>query len=331
MITENSNNKIFDVKSDPIGSGKWLWWFWLFIIDSPKTSITPRQVVIAWTAKNVVCAEPKNNEIFFTSNKEDKNTDGAVVAWYFDGNKMHHNIVMEKCKIEILPEKISSLSKTPTSFYADNSSHKIRIGKDFIFNVKPKSKNTVFTKHYELRKYTKNIGFSEMRDNMMEFSGEIGKESITGTAYFQRVFADAPLVPWSWGIFHFKNGAFLSFLKRHVIKDFGHDISFFDGKKFHNFHDVKIINNGKSLRSFSIKGKNDKEEISFTTVPYASSRWTFKEKIAHILNEKLEYNEYLSTINDLVIVNSDTGKVITSSRDIGRATGNVEYTTGILF
>jgi len=323
--------KIFDIKSDPMGSGKWLWWFWLFIIDSPKTPTTPRQAVIAWTTKNVVGIEPENNEIFFTSSKGDKSTDGAVAAWYFDGEKMHHNITMEKCKIKILPEKLSSLSKTPTSFYAGSSSHKIRIGRDFIFNVKSKGKNITSTERYELHKYIKNMGFSEIRNNRLEFSGKIGKESITGTAYFQRMFADVPLVPWNWGIFHFKNGAVLTFLKRHIIKDFGHEISFFDGKKFHNFHDVKITCSGKSLRSFSVKGKTDKEEISFTTVPYASSRWTFGKKIAYMFNDKLEYNEYLSTINDLEIIDRKTGKTIISSSDIGRATGNVEHTTGMLF
>lgn len=125
--------KVFDIKDDPMPKGAWWWWFWLFFIDNPKNPKKPRQLMILWSTKNEKTINCNNLEVKFSHTGDRSRLDGIVAAWYFDGKKMHHNYLLEQCTLNISQNQITTESKTPTSFATTKNRSTIKIGNDFEF------------------------------------------------------------------------------------------------------------------------------------------------------------------------------------------------------
>ncbi|MFB6076206.1 MAG: hypothetical protein ABEK17_03625, partial [Candidatus Aenigmatarchaeota archaeon] len=183
--------------------------------------------------------------------------------------------------------------------------------------------------------YEKNIigekGYSMMRMNRMDLGGVIKGEEIVGSSYFQRVFVNAPAVPWYWGIFHFENGGSLSYYNPHFLgKSIKKDISLYDGNELHEFTTIDVKRIGNDVPNFIISGKEENKEIKFTVKPYSKSSWTFRKKMLGIVPNKLVYNEYPSKIADLHFRDKNKNIEITGN-DLGQNVGNSEYTTGFLY
>ena len=329
--------KVFDIKNEPMHKGAWWWWFWLFFFDNPKNPGKPRQLMILWSIKNVKEVDCNYLKIKLDCSRDIRDFEGAVVAaWYFDGEKMHHNFLLEQCGIHVSDKELSSGSIMPTSFSINKTKNTIKIGDDFEF-IAEAGTETGHKHHFTLPSYHSHTyvgskGYSIMKLNHLNLSGKVKNKPIHGSAYFQRVFVNAPSIPWYWGIFHFENGGILSYFNPHLLgKSLKKDISFFDGKKMHEFIDINIKRSGEDTASlsFTVSGENEHEKINFTVKSYSHSSWTFKRKALGIIPNKLVYNEYPAVISDLKLTNKKTGKKIILE-DLGKSVGNAEYTTGLL-
>lgn len=322
--------KMFDIEDEPMPRGAWWWWFWLFFFDNPKDPTRPRQLMILWSTKNAKRINCNNLDIELELPIDRKNLGGAVAAWYFDGEKMHHDFLLEQCMIKVSREGISTDSKVPTSFTMRDFVSRVRIGERFDFVTEIKGEHDFLKPNYHANKFIGSKGYGMTRMNRLHLKGVVDGKPITGTAYFQRVFVTAPAVPWYWGVFHFANGAVLTYFNPRLMgKSIKKDISFFDGKEMHNIKDIKVKRAGGKIPSFDISGENKGERIRFTVSAYEHSSWTFKKKILGVIPSKLVYNEYPSIITDFEFVDK-TKKKKTTLKDLGRGVGNAEHTMGLL-
>lgn len=332
MNNKNSHSlqSVFDIKEEPMPRGAWWWWFWLFFFNNPKTPEKPRQLMILWSTKNVREIDCNNLKMVLTPPQDKTTFDGAVAAWYFDGETMHHNYLLEPCTLSISDKALSSDSGVPTSFSVSKSKNIIKIGNDSEFIANAEGDHDFAIPTYYARTYFGSTGYSLIRLNYLNLSGKINNEPIHGSAYFQRVFMNAPAIPWYWGIFHFENGGILTYFDIHVVgKSFKKHISLFDGKTVHEFSDIHVKRSGGDIPAFTVWGEKEPEKITLTVSAYSHSSWTFKKKILGIIPNKLVYNEYPAVISDLTLTNSKTGETL-GLDDLGKAVGNAEHTTGLL-
>ena len=323
--------KVFAINHEPMPRGAWWWWFWLFFFDNPNNPATPRQLMILWSTKNVREIECNSLTIKLNHHHVDRsNLDGAVAAWYFDGETMHHNFLLEQCSIKVSDKGLSSNSRTPTYFSINKTENTVKIGDDFEFIAKAGNNHDFTMPSYHAHTYLGNMGYSIIRLNHLNLSGRLKNKPIQGSAYFQRVFVTAPAIPWYWGIFHFENGGVLTYFKPYLLgKAVKKEISFFDGDKLHEFTDLNVTASGGTIPTFTVSGENEYETITFRVNSYAHSSWTFRRKVLGIISNNLTYNEYPAIISDLKLANKKTGKTIISA-DLGSSVGNAEHTTGLL-
>ncbi|MFH1095494.1 MAG: hypothetical protein V1728_04720 [Candidatus Micrarchaeota archaeon] len=121
--------------------GAWLWWFWLFFIHDDETIKTGkcRQLMILWSIKQdpkIKCngLDIRIDEPFRSiSDANVKNTkhilEGATAAWYFDGERMDDDFILQTGKMALDPPArlLDAPGKKPTSFRQD--------GEDFITTI----------------------------------------------------------------------------------------------------------------------------------------------------------------------------------------------------
>jgi len=323
--------KMFDIEDEPMPRGAWWWWFWLFFFNNSKDPKRPRQLMILWSTKNVKKINCNDLDIKLDLPIDRKNMGGAVAAWYFDGEKMHHNFVLEQCTIKVSKESISTDSSVPTSFTMRDFVSRVRIGERFDFVTEIEGEHDFLRPNYHANKFIGNKGYGMTRMNRLHLKGVVDGKPITGTAYFQRVFVTAPAVPWYWGIFHFENGAALTYTNQMVLrKAIKKQIVFFDGKEVHEIKDIKVKKTGGKAPEFNISGETKDARARFTVSTYSHSSWTFKKKSGGVIPNKLVYNEYPARISAFEFVDKKTGRK-TTLKELGKAVGNAEHTTGYLF
>ena len=326
-------DKIFDIESEPRPRGSWWWWFWLFFFDNPKDPSRPRQLMILWSTKNDRQIDCNDLKIRLNHTGDRKRLDGAVASWYFDGERMHHNFLLEPCIINVGPKGLSTYGPTPTSFAMKGQKSVIKIGDRLEFSTEPENHHDFAKPTFRSNSYFGGRGYSIWRLNHMRVSGMIDGAEVAGSAYFQRVFVNAPSPSWYWGIFHFEHGGILTYFNPHLFgKSFKKDVSFFDGSRMHKFADIDVAvkGNGSGLPRFVISCENEAEKLGFSVDPYSHSSWTFRKRFLGIFPNKLVYNEYPAVISDLRLDEKSTGKSIVL-KDLGVSVGNAEHTTGLLF
>ena len=323
--------KIFDIKNEPMPHGAWWWWFWLFFFNNPKNPDKPRQLMILWSTKNERVINCNNLKINIKLPIDKKNMDGAVCAWYFDGEKMHHNFLLEQCNINMTDKELLTDSTIPTSFTVNKNKNIIKIGNDFEFIAESGNKHPFVMPTYHSHTYFGNKGYSIIKLNHLNLNGKVNNKRIHGSAYFQRVFVTAPSPSWYWGIFHFEKGGILTYFNPSLLgKSIKKDVSFFDGTKMHKFADINVKKLKGNLHTFVVSCKNDSERMKFVVKPYSHSSWTFKKRSLGFIPKKLVYREYPAVISNLEFENKKTGEKI-MLENLGKSIGNAEYTTGFLF
>jgi len=323
--------RMFNLDDEPFPSGAWWWWFWLFFFDNPKDPSKPRQLMILWSTKNCKRIRCNSLNIKLDLPIDKKSMDGAVAAWYFDGEKMHHDFLLEQCDIKVSKDGISTDSKTPTSFTMRDFISRVRIGDRFDFVAEPKGADDFLRPNYHANNFVGSKGYAITKINRLDLKGIVDGRKTGGTAYFQRVFVSAPAIPWYWGVFHFANGATLTYTNQLVFgKSIKKNITLFDGSEVMEIDDIKVTRVGGNIPKFIVSGESKDYKTSFTVESYEHSSWTFRKKSLGLLPNKLVYNEYPAAIRDFEFVDKKKAKK-TSSKELGMAVGNAEHTTGYLF
>ena len=332
-------NEMFDVSNARPRRGTWWWWFFLFIFNNPKNSEKPRQLMILWSTKKDKEIECNDLNIVLNHDLEEHSSgkirDGAVASWYYDGKKMRHNFLLNQTPLIFLENGLKT-ENPGTEFSVKNGKLTVKIGKDIRFNMNLKEKNQ-FTMPLHDNKKTLGFNYELLRMNKLNLTGTVDGKKINGAAYFQRVFLNAPALPWYWGIFHFKKGSSLTYFKIHMGKAIGEfplkkDIQFYHKGKLHRIFDIKVRrkDNGE-LPTFKVSGENKEAKISFLVEAYSNSWWKFRKKIIGVLPAKstFTWHEYPATIKKFEFIDKRTGKKLTE-KELGTGIGNAEQSFGIL-
>src|SRR3989344_2178070 len=182
-------NKIFDFSNTKPRSGTWWWWFFLFFFNNPKNPEKPRQLMILWSTKRDREISCNDLNIILDHNLEKKSRgkiiDGAVAAWYFDGEKMHHNFLLDQTPL--LFSKTSLSTKAPnTEFFTKDGKITVKIGKDMKFLLRLKEKNQFTMPTHDSKKML-GFNYEMLRMNNLDLSGVVNGKRVKGSSYFQRV------------------------------------------------------------------------------------------------------------------------------------------------
>ncbi len=321
---------VFDIENENLSRGAWWWWWWIFFFDNPKIPEKPRQLMILWSAKNTKRINCNDLDIKIEKARDGNVLDGVVAAWYFDGERMHHNFLLEQCRIRVGERGLVSESRTPASFSVNGKCGVVKIGDDFVFVAEADREYDFSRPRHHSNNFVGEKGYSIMKVNRTGLKGRVEGKTIKGSAYFQRVFVNAPAIPWYWGIFHFESGGILTYTNQLVFgKSIKKDISFFDGNEMHSFKKMRVKRSGGDVPVFRVTGENEGREIEFVVDCYSHSWWTFRKKSAGVIPNKLTYNEYPAVISEFRVMDKKTGRVV-GLKELGKAVGNAEHTTGYL-
>lgn len=320
--------KIFDMRNLSFGRYGWVWWFWLFFFENPLDPKKSRQIGILWSAKND--ANIKCNGMGMGTKdplKEDGSLRGGVAAWYFDGLKMHDNLLLSKVKINQNSCNIFTTSPK-TTFQFKNDVFYVNVEDKMKFEAKLENDNEFAAPSLKEHKHL-GFGYEMIGINKLDLKVMIDDEISEGSAYFQKVYLNSPPIPWYWGIFHFEHGASLSyfnpyFLSRSVKKD----ISFYDGEMLHRFKNITVKKTENSLPTFCISANEGGKSIEFLVETYSKTLWNFTKK-RFFIPIKFSYKQYPAKIIRFEFKDKQNNLRL-SENDLGIGIGNAEHSRGIL-
>jgi len=344
----------------------WWWWWWLLFIKDPEEPKRSRQLMILWSTKD--CQRIKVNDHWwerkFDISKTDNETKfhGMTAAWYYDGRKMHEPFVLEENSFAVSRNSEDDGELVPQSKYTyvfsgNPKQYELRIkrpGFDMKFRMNPW--NPFMDKQrYKKARYVGKYGYNGLRIYGQKLSGTIetdgGLEDITGTAYFQKIMVNAPVMPWYWGVFHMEDGSYIDYMTPHIGFAMGrrteaprswrdgnglrlsNRMLFYVAKEDREYH-FKVKKFGKTwtregLPVFSVLGRSrdGKAELEMTLESYSRAFWRFEQKYLRWFSSILHYNEYPVEVKKLEF--REGGRKITLG-DVGYITGNCEHTWGKL-
>ncbi|MCX8166257.1 MAG: hypothetical protein N3E37_00175 [Candidatus Micrarchaeota archaeon] len=348
--------------------GAWFWWFWLFFIHDESTEKTfkTRQLMILWSTKRddfIQCNDCKmymKETIDFDENNNEFVLNGAHASWYYDNqhNKMHEDYILETLKFRVNPKErklISNGKQAFTKFYEKEGKYVIEIDKKdekFEFIAEQKNKSKYVGPNYS-DKFFGPFEVEGLRIEHLELKGSYSNESsresydFVGTAYFQRILVAAPIPQWYWGIYHFPDKSYVtymvSFLGKEMLKGnisnsislgnplfkITHDLTYYDYNqdKIYYCRDLSVdpIRVDHQNYKHILYGKDLDLEVKGYCESYSNACWHFTKSIFDLpITSHLYYNEYPAIMKELVIKTKD--KTINLKNGIG----NMENTWGFL-
>ncbi len=234
--------------AEDLRPGAWLWWFWLFFIHDDETIKTGkcRQLMILWSIKQDpkikcndldICIDEPVRSIMDANGKNTKHVlEGATAAWYFDGERMDDDFILQTGKMTLDPPArlLVAPGKKPTSFRQDGEEFITTISTpkiSFEFRARqadkhpcigPTHSKTVFPANLALVEGTRLermdlSGFeSEGKNGGPQKANAPRKRKISGTAYFQKILMAVPPPQWYWGLYHFKDGSIATYMQTYV-------------------------------------------------------------------------------------------------------------------
>jgi hypothetical protein len=321
--------KVFRVKNERMHRGAWWYWFWLFLFDNPSNPDRPRQLMIIWSSKNEKNIECNGVNFGMKNPKKGNTLNGVVASWYYDGNKMYHNFLLEQCDIFFEGNSLHTNSTVPTCFCSEGNSSRVKIGSDFDFKIQQIANNELSKATLEEVIYLDGKKYNLIEANHLKLTGKVKGKSIQGSAYFIRVLYSLPYPSWYWGIFHFENGSSLTYFDYTFGGSLKRDTLFFDGKRVHSFNKTSIKMIRRKNPVFKVSAKNSKESIEFTVSSYSHTAWTIKKKYLGIIPNRLVYNEYPATISNFKLTDNLSRKTVVL-KQLGRSSGNAEFGDGLL-
>lgn len=330
MSDDSTIQKIFDMKNLSFGWNNWIWWFWLFCFENPKNPKKPRQMTILWSAKNdanIKC----NGMAIGTKNplKGDCSLVGGVAAWYFDGLKMHDNLLLNKVKIN--QDRLGITTFSPkTTFQFNKGTFQISVGDKMKFEAALLNDANKFTSPWEKEHKYFGLGYEMIGINRLKLKASVDGEISEGSAYFQKVFLKVPAVPWYWGIFHFRHNVCLSYFNPYIFgKSLKKDVSFYDGKMLRKFNNIKVKETVNPLPVFHIKAEDKEKALEFLVETYSKTSWDFSKRKIGIIPINFSYKQYPARITRFRFKDKQNNLTL-SEKDVGIGIGNAEHSTGIL-
>ncbi|MFA6328270.1 MAG: hypothetical protein WCY41_02410 [Candidatus Micrarchaeia archaeon] len=345
--------------------GAWLWWFWIFFIHDENTKKTGkcRQLMILWSIKKDGEIKCNSLDIRIPRQLEARSDgtyslNGAAAAWYFDGEKMHDDFVLETSCMTLDPRSRSLVApgKTPSSFSQRGEDFITRIksgGIEFEFVARQTDLHTAVGPNYGDTQFPAGMRIEGTRIETMSLSGTEAhngsKRALSGTAYFQKILLAAPPPPWYWGLYHFSDGSFFTYMVPYAGRSMLADNAWAGARlkkpSFPLKQDV-FLYHAPSKRVFDghclsvtpsqigetdtwqheMKGSGSDFEITATARAYSHACWSFRKKIGALpLRSSFKYNEYPSVLESLELT-TNSGEVIR----LKNGWGNMENAWGFI-
>jgi len=361
----------------------WWWWWWIFFMDNPEDPEHPRQLMILWSTKN--CKRIKVMDFLWDKRKEivrDKDPvtgesrmtfNGMTAVWYYDGKKMYDPFLLNESDFRVNWKNSGELhpeTNEDLRFWGGPRDYTVKIqnlekGMDFTFKLSPWTE-FMSTPRYASRHYIGRYGYNILRFYGMKLDGTLntpdGTETLSGTAYFQKVMVNAPSVPWYWVVLQSEKGHYIDYFRPHIGSQIlrrtvaphsiwdrngiplSKGIQFYnpDTDTLHRFKKMTVNktfipgpNEGKEdgkeseeLPVFHVEGSNsDGETIQLQLESYSRAYWRFEQKFWGIFKSILYYNEYPVTLKEFTYEGVD-GKI--ERKDLGKVVGNAEHAWGFL-
>ncbi len=356
----------------------WDWWWWLVMLDDPKNVEPGKQLMVLWSTKdnemvqvNDVSWNPKGKPGF--DEQGAIRLDGMVCAWWFDGSVMHDEIISHVCDMIVLPADHSSWPSSSKSnrgggavvplLDSDCSMGMVEDRSKFWLNLNLSEKSPIQSVQLDLTPwnpamstarqanatYAANMGYDILRLHGTKVSGVIDGESVSGTAYFQKVCVQAPSVPWYWGMLHFSDGSYLDWFLPHASltmlsrdarawkkRDISH-IALSQGGLFHDAQNkrserfeivsVKKEKQPNNLPHFDVQLQNGRTTIHISAQAVERAHWDFHQPTRGGVWSHLTYNEYPLIVKTLRI-EDEFGVRVKSDYEWLR--GNAEHSWGFL-
>ncbi len=344
--------------------GAWLWWFWIFFIHDKHTVQTGvcRQLMILWSVKNDPDINCNGLDIRvqkqITKMGEGKwLLDGAAAAWYFDGSHMRENFVLERSPIELDSNRrsITAHGMAPSEFFEKDGEYFVRInsdGKKFEFRAKQVDENPAVGPNFGATSLPLGMRIEGTRIEVLKLGGheedEKGRREISGTAYFQKILLAVPPPQWYWGIYHFPDGSYFTFMqpyfgramiagnwgKKPLLKrpsvPINPEMFFYHAPSGKTYHSGDIhVKPGElygRLWRHTIESRGDGFSLSAVAEGYSHACWTFTKWISSLpLKSKFHYNEYPAVLKKLTLKFKDGKEIIYEN-----GWGNMENSWGFL-
>jgi len=319
--------------------GAWMWWFWLFFIHDENTKKTGkcRQLMILWSIKNDSHIKCNSLDIRIPKQLEGRvdgtyRLNGAAAAWYFDGERMHEDFVLETSHMELDPARCSLFApgSTPSSFslHGEDFITKIKSGKhEFEFVARQSDLREPVGPNYGNTPLPAGMQIEGTRIEITKLSGtELHngkKRAISGTAYFQKILLAAPPPQWYWGLYHFSDGSFFTYMAPYVGRatladnawqgaglkkpslPLKQDIYLFHAPtgRVYEGNALTVVPHkiaGTKNWVHELEGKGEDFSIKATARAYAHACWSFEKKIGSMpVKSTFKYNEYPSVLERL--------------------------------
>lgn len=309
----------------------WLWWFWLFFFENPANRAQPRQVAVLWSAKNdgdLTC----NGTLLGAKQpfRADGSLNGGIAAWYFDGARMHDQLLLDRVRIDLGASGLTT-SSPDTAFQVSNGGFRVVVSDRMAFQATVRDDANAFVAPWKKGFTYLGYGYEMLGINRLELTAVVDGETLGGSCYFQKVLLGAPAVPWYWGIFHFKHGACLSYFNPRLLgRSLKQDVSLHDGRTLHRFNGIRVEKSEGALPAYHVRAENAEESIVFSVEPYAETVWRFRKKKWGFLPVKFDYGQYPARITRLRLTDKRDRSGFTEA-DLGIGVGNAEDSTGILY
>jgi hypothetical protein len=280
--------------------------------------------------------------------------DGAAASWYFDGKNMHENFVLERSAIRLDAQsrRLTSPGVASSEFYEEDGKYHVKIsakGRRFDFVASQEDKNPEVGPVYGKTSYPFGMKVEGTRIEIMKLSGheesEHGRKSLSGTAYFQKILLAAPPPPWYWGMYHFADGSFFTFMQAYLgsalfaktdmpkLKSphlpISSEMIFYHAPsgKAYRANKVRIVPQEMYGRLWRHNIEARGEDFSLTAIAeaYSHACWLFEKYISSSpLKSKFYYNEYPAAIKTLRIRTAD------GVLEYENGTGNMENSWGLM-
>ncbi len=309
----------------------WLWWFWLFFMDPMEEDGIPRQVGILWSTKNdggLKC----NGKVMGVDEplRDDGFMHGGVAAWYYDGSRMKHEILLDQVKIDLGSTGLKTESPHTAFRIVDGSFHVV-MNENMEFRAEILDNEHEFVWPWEKAHKWLGYGYEMTGINRMDLTAKMDGETIGGSCYFQKVLLGAPAVPWYWGIFHFRNEACLTYFNPRIFgKSVKKDVSFYDGKELHRFGGINVEKVEGDLPVFHVRTEENGKSLEFSVEPYSKTVWKFRKKKWGFIPVRFDYGQFPALLTRIRFEDKNKGKELTE-QDLGVGIGNAEDSRGVLF
>jgi len=332
--------------------GNFVWWWWMFLFEENGVK---KQIVAYWTTKtyknvnvNGVNWGPKAE---ITGTRENFTYNGMSTAWYFDG-KTFQEIKPKNMVISTISRKDSmEVNSDDVHLVADRNITKLRFHREDEFDIDIEFVTPVPPiVGYKRTLVTKKMGFDQQKIYHARFSGKLAAKgnsrNLEGSVYMQHICLNTPALPWLWGVFHRKDGAyftyFTSYLGRHMFRRSSECKPKWDnkmkllnknlnytplGEKTKQFKHVRynVFRQENGLPGFEVSGELEGAKLRVKVITKAKTTYTFSRW--KFWRNKFFYNEFPSEVEELEYIDKD-GKV---HKETGEDwNGNCEYSWGTL-